>query len=46
MSEEIWLSGIHGMHGRKGIKTFSWKNLKKDYLEDLGIDYCVIIKCT
>ena len=33
------------MHGRKKIKTFSCKNPKKDYLEDLGVDYCVIIKC-
>jgi hypothetical protein len=33
------------MHGRKGIKTFPCKNPKKDYLEDLGVDYCVLIKC-
>jgi len=24
------LRGIHGVHGREGIKTFSCKNLKKD----------------
>lgn len=27
------------------IKTFSCRNLKKDNLENLGVHYCVIIKC-